>query len=93
MIYLTVWSCIAALVYLAVLAIGLVHICNALDSIGGRPTSYLAKLRFGLRAIDKECSHLEPQVMRINSGLGAVAGGLGAVHQELAATAAALRGS
>jgi hypothetical protein len=53
----------------------------------------LAKLRFGLRAIDKECSHLEPQVMRINSGLGAVAGGLGAVHQELAATAAALRGS
>ncbi len=90
MIALTIWTCIATLVFFAVLAIGLIHICRLLDSIGGEPTSYLAKLRFGLRAIEKECSHLTPQVVRINTAVGAIAGGLGAVKGELAATAQAV---
>jgi hypothetical protein len=87
MLMLTLLTAAAALVFLGVLAWGLVRICALLDSIGGTPTSYLAKLRFGLRAIDKECSHLAPQVTRINAGLGAVSAGLGAVHGELAAVA------
>lgn len=87
MVVMTLLTAAAALAFLGVLAWGLVHICALLDSIGGTPASYLAKLRFGLRAIDKECSHLAPQVTRINTGLGAVAGGLGAVHTELAAVA------
>lgn len=87
MIALTLWSAAAALVFLAVLAWGLVRICALLDAIGGTPTSYLAKLRFGLRAIDKECSHLAPQVTRINAGLQGIAGGLGAVQAELGAVA------
>jgi hypothetical protein len=87
MLAMTLWSAAAALVFLAVLAWGLVHICKLLESIGGTPTSYLAKLRFGLRAIDKECSYLGPQVTRINTGLGAVAGGLMAVQGELGAVA------
>lgn len=87
MVAMTLWSAAAALVFLAVLAWGLVRICALLDSIGGTPTSYLAKLRFGLRAIDKECSHLAPQVTRINAGLGGIAGGLTAVRDELGAVA------
>jgi len=53
MAVMTLWSSLAALTFLGILALGLVRICALLDAIGGTPTSYLAKLRFGLRAIDK----------------------------------------
>lgn len=92
MAVMTLWSSLAALTFLGILALGLVRICALLDAIGGTPTSYLAKLRFGLRAIDKECSHLASQVTRINEGLGAIDGGLTAVRDELAAVADKLDG-
>ena len=74
------------LVFFAVLAYALVKISSALESIGGKPTSYLAKLRLGLRAIEKETSHLAPQVVQVNTGLTQIAGGLASVDQHLVGT-------
>ena len=79
MILLTLLTAVLVLVFFVVLAVALVHISTALESIGGTPTSFLAKLRLGLRAIEKETSHLTPQVLEINIGLSQIGGGLGAV--------------
>ena len=55
---LTLITCLAALVFLAVVALALTRIVALLESIGGKGDSYLAKLRLGLRAIERETSHL-----------------------------------
>ena len=83
MILLTVLTAILVLVFFVVLAYALVRISRALESVGGKPTSFLAKLRLGLRAIEKETSHLTPQVVKVNAGLTQIAGGLGAVDKHL----------
>jgi len=80
---LTLLSCLAALALLAIVAVYLVLIGNELDAIGGSPTSYLAKIRFGLRALEKETSHLAPEVTTLNDGLKSLDGGLRAVEAEL----------
>ena len=74
------------IVFFLVLAVALVKISGVLRSIGGTPTSFLAKLRLGLRAIEQETSHLAPQVTAVNSGLSQIAGGLGTVDQSLVGT-------
>jgi len=83
----------AALVILVfvVLAFGLIKISNTLRAIGGTPTSYLAKLRFGLRAIETETGHLAPQVTVLNRGLGQVAENLGEVDRHLGGTLEAVK--
>lgn len=86
MVLLTVLSSLLVLVFFAVLAYALLKISEALESIGGTPTSYLAKLRLGLRAIDKETSHLAPQVVKINASLTQIAGGLVSVDKHLVGT-------
>ena len=83
MVLLTVLTAVLVLVFFVVLAVALVHISRALESIGGTPTSFLAKLRLGLRAIEKETSHLTPQVIQVNAGLSQIAGGLVLVDQHL----------
>ncbi len=83
MILLTLLTAILVLVFFVVLAVALVHISRALESVGGTPTSFLAKLRLGLRAIEKETSHLTPQVLQVNAGLSQIAGGLVLVDQHL----------
>lgn len=83
MILLTLLTAILVLVFFGVLAVELVHISRALESVGGTPTSFLAKLRLGLRAIEKETSHLTPQVLQVNAGLSQIAGGLGLVDKHL----------
>ena len=90
MLLLTLLSALLVLVFLGVLAYGLVKISTVLESIGGRPTSYLAKLRMGLRAIEKETSHLAPQVTKVNAGLSQIAGGLVSVDKHLVGTIAAV---
>jgi hypothetical protein len=40
----------------------------------------------GLRAIESETGHLTPQVLRLNEGLSAVAGGLDSVDGHLVGT-------
>ena len=90
MVLLTLLSAVLVLVFFGVLAYALVKISAALRSIGGTPTSYLAKLRLGLRAIEKETSHLAPQVIKINAGLTQIAGGLMSVDKHLVGTIAAV---
>ena len=83
MLMLPLLSAVLVLVFFVVLAYALVKISAVLESIGGTPTSFLAKLRLGLRAIDKETSHLTPQVLQVNAGLSQIAGGLVSVDKHL----------
>ena len=83
MILLTTLTAILVVVFFLVLAYGLIKISSMLRSIGGTPTSFLAKLRLGLRAIESETSHLTPQVVRLNDGLTQVGAGLKEVDRNL----------
>ena len=76
-------SAIAVLGFFLVIAFALLRIDPVLEAIGGWGDSYLAKLRLGLRAIERETSHLPIAVPRINAGLGDLAGGLMAVDATL----------
>lgn len=86
MLLLTFLTALLVLAFFIVLAYGLVKIGSVLESIGGSPTSYLAKLRLGLRAIEKETSHLAPNVTTINSGLTQIGAGLVSVDRHLVGT-------
>lgn len=86
MILLTTLTAALVLITLLVVAVGLIKISGVLRSIGGTPTSFLAKLRLGLRAIEQETSHLTPQVIKLNEGLTQVAGGLEAIDKHLVGT-------
>ena len=83
-------SALVVLLLLGALAYALVKIAHVLDMIGGNPTSYLAKLRLGLRAIERETSHLPLALGNVNGGLEGIADGLGAVEAHLGGTVAAL---
>ncbi len=67
--YLTLFSAVAALFFLAVVARSLIEIVVLLEGIGGNGESCLAKLRQGLRAIERETSHLPATAPDINTGL------------------------
>ncbi|MCH8079776.1 MAG: hypothetical protein IIA77_02270 [Proteobacteria bacterium] len=83
MILLTILTAILVVVFFLVLAYGLIKISSMLRSIGGTPTSFLAKIRYGLRAIETETGHLTPQVVRLNDGLTQVGAGLKEVDRNL----------
>ncbi len=83
-------TAIAVLAFFLVIAFALLKIDPVLEAIGGRGDSYLAKLRLGLRAIERETSHLPAAAPRINDGLGALAGGLTAVDATLGQAYASL---
>jgi hypothetical protein len=89
---LTLCTSLAAVLLLGVVALYLVLIRRELDAIGGSPTSFLAKIRFGLRAIEKETALLGPQVSKLNEGLRTLDGGLRAVEQELSGVVRNLKG-
>ncbi|MDQ6861404.1 MAG: hypothetical protein M3032_09645 [Verrucomicrobiota bacterium] len=91
MILFVTLTCLATLLLLAVVAINVIRITGLLEGIGGTPTSWLAKLRLGLRAIETETAQIEPQVTTLNSGLAAVDGGLRQVVTDLTAAVGALR--
>ncbi len=91
MILLTSLTAALVIVFFLVLAVGLVKISGVLRSVGGTPTSYLAKLRFGLRAIEQETSHLPPQVTGVNAGLTQISEGLVAIDQHLVGTIEAVQ--
>lgn len=91
MTLLTLISALAALLFLAVVALALVRIVALLDAIGGRGDSYLAKLRLGLRAIERETAHLPGTAPAINGGLADIAGGLTAVDATLGGVYEALK--
>ncbi|CAN5777413.1 hypothetical protein BH20VER1_BH20VER1_07920 [soil metagenome] len=91
MVLFVTLTCLATLLLLAVVAINVIRITGLLEGIGGDPTSWLAKLRLGLRAIETETAQIEPEVTTLNSGLAAVDGGLRQVVTDLGASVAALR--
>ena len=90
-VLLTFLSALLALIFLGALAYALKNIVRVLNSIGGTPTSYLGKLRFGLRAIERETSHLPPQVGKVNTGLKDIVVGFTAVNEHLSGTVQALK--
>ena len=85
-IWLTVISALVVLAFFGALAVYLVLIARTLEAIGGNGDSFLAKLRLGLRAIERETSHLPTEVIKLNEGLTAVAGGLQQVDKHLVGT-------
>lgn len=70
---LTVGSALAALLLLGVIAYYAWRISGHLDRIGGSPTSYLAKIRMGVRAIEQETGLIGPEVARLNQTLRGLA--------------------
>ena len=89
MLLMTVLTSALVLLVFVVLAVTLIKISGELRTIGGTPISFLAKLSLGLRAIERETSHLTPQVVLLNQGLSSVAVGLKAVDGHLIGTIAA----
>lgn len=87
---LTILSALQVLALAGALIAYLRRIVAGLERIGGSPTSYLAKVSFGVRAIEKETSHLGPQVTQLNQGLATLGAKLGVVDEHLRSTAAAL---
>ena len=82
----------AFVIFFGVLALYLFQIATTLEAIGGKPDSFLAKLRLGLRAIEQETSHLPREVTQLNEGLTAVASGLQKVDEHLVGTIEAVVG-
>ncbi len=91
MVLLVTLTCLAAVLLLVVVAVNLIRINSALEGIGGTPISWLAKIRFGLRAIETETGQLAPLVTNLNTGLGALDGGLRQVESDLSAAVSSLR--
>ena len=85
-VLLMIITILAVLLLVYVLVHYLRAIIKLLTSIGGSGSSYLAKLRIGLRAIETETGHLPTQVTQLNGGLTEIAGGLKVVDEELEAS-------
>lgn len=66
---LTLLSAVAALLFLTVVAVALVRIVGLLDVIGGNHTSFLMKLRVGLRAIARHTSHIAPAAADLGAAI------------------------
>lgn len=84
--FLMILTALAVIALVAVLAYFLIRIIALLERIGGTPTSWLAKLRLGLRAIETETGALPGGVTRLNGSLGTIADGLGVVDTHLRGT-------
>lgn len=79
MVLLTVLTILLVLALVAVLVGYLIAIIDVLEAIGGRPDSLLAKVRWGVRAIERQTDAIEPQVTKLNGALKALDEGLGEV--------------
>jgi hypothetical protein len=96
MVMLTVISVLGAVALFVALALFLRAIALELEEIGGPatrfvvPVNYLSKIRFGVRAIERQTEALAPQVTRLNGRLSAVRDGLKATDDNLAALIAAV---
>ena len=91
MAWLTLASVVASAALFIALAVFLVLILRELEPTGGRTTSFLAKIRLGLRAIEIETGYLPTEVTKLNGGLKQIAGGLTVVDANLARLAVGLQ--
>lgn len=76
MLLLTILTIALILVLVGALVVYLIKIISELEAIGGHPDSLLAKVRWGVRAIERMTDPIGPQVTALNDGLGAVGEGL-----------------
>ena len=90
MVLLALISVVGAAALFVALALFLRAIDSELETIGGpatrfvTPANYLAKIRLGVRAIERQTDSLAPQVTRLNWGLSAVRDGLRVIDGNLA---------
>ena len=95
-VVLAVLSVVGVAALFVALALFLRAIDRTLEQIGGpatrffTPVNYLAKIRLGLRAIERQTDGLAPHVTRVNGGLGAIRDGLRAIDTNLAGVIAAV---
>ncbi len=89
-IRLTILSALQVLAFAGALITLLGRIVAGLERIGGSGDSSLARVSFGVRAIEKQTSHLAPQVTQLNQGLISLGGKLGVVDTHLGTVAAKL---
>ena len=80
---LMIVSVVGAWALFVALATYLILILRELRPTGGTPTSFLAKIRVGLRAIEVETGHLVPEVTKLNERLAAIRDGLRAIDANL----------
>lgn len=90
MVLLTVLTIVLVLLLVGVLVGSLVALIGELEAIGGDPTSLLAKVRWGVRAIERQTSPLGPQVEKLNGGLEQADGGLASIHGHVTGIVQAL---
>lgn len=96
----TVWLMILSVLGVAALFIALViyllKIIAELEQIGGErrnygaQSSYLSKIRLGVRAIETQTAALAPQVTALNTTLSQVRDGVGAIDTNLRGVLAAV---
>ena len=77
---------VLVLILVFALIIIVTQIRKLLVSIGGDGSSFLAKLRLGLRAIETETGHLPVQVTKLNEALSNTGAGLKVVNKHLGET-------
>ena len=95
-VVLAILSLVGAAALFVALALFLRAIDRTLEEIGGpatrfvAPANYLAKIRFGVRAIERQTDALAPYVTKLNAGLSAIRDGLKAIDANLAGLIAAV---
>lgn len=90
MLLLTVLTIALVLLLVGVLVGCLIALIAELEAVGGDPTSLLARVRWGVRAIERQTDALGPQVEELNRGLQAADDGLASVHGHVAGIVEAL---
>ncbi len=81
-------SVLGASTLFLVVAIYVILILRELRATGGTPTSLLAKIRLGRRAIEVHCRHIEPELTHLNRTLESVRDAFRAIEANCAGTPA-----
>lgn len=82
-VWLMALSVLGVVALFGALAYYLFTLIDVLGRVGGSPTSFLAKIRMGVRAIEVETGHLPPEATQLNVGLSAVRDGLVQIDRNL----------
>lgn len=89
MLLLTLLTIVLVLALVVVLVTGVIKIMWALEEIGNAPTSspgsLLAKIRWGVRAIEQQTAAIGPNAHRLNAVLQRMEGSMNRLPGELAA--------
>jgi len=72
LLFMAIMTSLLTLLFLGVVAEAVWLIQRRLKRIGGNGDSYLAKLRFGLRAIERQTAYVPSEVPRINAAVASL---------------------